>query len=112
MAQLRRHIPLLQVLKELTGYQRQIVMDHLDLSSCNALAHSVSTVLHKGQSSVKNKKRIARLIRANKSLFSDIVGTRICKKNCQKKKRALARVGGNPLGAILSTGIPLLLSLL
>ena len=112
MAHLRRHIPLLQVLNELKGYQRQIVIDHLDLSSCNALAQCVTTTLHKGQSSAKNKKRIGRIIKENKSLFSSIIGTRNCKKNCQKKKKALARVGGNALKAILSTGIPLLLSLL
>ena len=44
----------------------------------------------------------------NKDCFRSILNL----KNKKKKKRALAKVGGGPMGVILSSVIPLLLNLI
>jgi len=47
MSRVKHHIPLFQVLKELKPYQRQIILDHLDSTSCKSVASCVASLLKK-----------------------------------------------------------------
>ena len=98
----KKYIPLLQILSEVKGYQRQIILDHLDHESCSALSDSILHLLKKTSNNAPIKKCLAE----NKQCFKSILNG----KNKKKKKRALAKVGGGPLGLILSSVIPLLIN--
>lgn len=111
MSKIRHHLPLLHVLKTLKPYQRQIIIDHLDDDSCDSLTYCLSTVV-KQVDKLKSKKKLQGCVKANKKQFCKILSPAKTKKLRQGKKRALTQVGGNPLGLILSTAIPLLLSLI
>ncbi len=111
MAKVRKHLPLIQVLKEIKPYQRQIVVDHLDDDACQSLGFCVSTVLSQGNSLI-NRKQVKCCVKANKSTIKNIIKSPKTKKQRQAKKHALAAFGGGPLALILSTAIPLLLNLL
>ena len=113
MSVIRKHIPLLQILKELKEHQRQIIIDHLDLSACSSLTKCISTVLMGDKKIHPNQRKIiAKLIKTNKTDLRKILGKKPSAKNHQKVKRDLARIGGNPLMFLLSAGIPLLLDLI
>ena len=107
---LKHHLPLMQVLKKLKHYERQIVIDHLDDKACLELKNSLHTVLTK-KSKVPEAERakLKRCLKQNHALFSKLLTPKTGK--CSQKK-TLARLGGNPLALILSSAIPLLLNLI
>ena len=109
----RKHLPLMQVLKELKNYQRQIVLDHLEPSACDSLVKCISTVLKHGNNSKKlnsqKKGKLRAIVKKNKKNFAKII-SKSARKNV--KKRALAQMGGNPLALVLSTAIPIILELM
>lgn len=119
MPRIDKNIPLFQILKELKNYQRQIIIDHLDDESCSSLSSCIATVLLNGEK-IRNKNEIKSCLKNNKCHFQKILSShrKAKSRNIKKKaspfskKRALARIGGNPLQLILSTAIPLLLELL
>lgn len=111
MKQLKTHLPLFQVLKELKAYQRQIVIDHLDSKSCNSLSSCIKSVLKQGPKIKKNKKQLQLHIRQNQKELSRLFSNSKKKKSYHSKKKILARIGGNPLALILSTAIPMLMNL-
>ena len=101
----KKYIPLLQILSEMKGYQRQIILDHLDNESCVAVSDSILHLLKKTKN---NNPSIKKCVAENKRCFKSILND----KNKKKKKRALAKVGGGPLGLILSSVVPLLVDLI
>lgn len=107
MKKLKETIPMLEILKELKPYQRQIIIEHLDDGACESLQECLTTVLKKGQNSTY-KKKISKCINENRKTFEHILAV---KKNKKNQRKLLARVGGNPLGFILSAAVPLLLDL-
>ena len=106
---IRDHIPLFQVLKELKNYQRQIIVDHLDPSSCKHIRACISTVLNCGHK-VNDNKHIKYCVRTHKPQLQQIL--RASKFRGRAHKRALARIGGNPLYTFLSFALPLLLEMI
>ena len=107
-ADAKTHLPLLQILKEMKGYQRQIVVDHLNPKATRCLKNCITLVLKKKP---KNKKAVTnqtlkKHIQQNQQAFKHLLSS-----NGKNTNRMLARVGGNPLATILSTAIPLLMSL-
>ena len=116
MAKYKKHIPLFQILKELKPYQRQIILDHLDNDSCESLSYCIATVLKSKNKKIsdQNKKELGSCIKDNKSLIIRILkeGKGSSHRQHLSKKRALAKIGGNPLGLILTTAIPILMELL
>ena len=112
MTRLKKHLPLLQVLKEMKGYQRQIIVDHLDIHACDALSDCISTVIKKRNViSSRKKKKLSPIIKANRKILAQVIGTNKTNAFLKKRKRNLAKIGGNPLLSILTTAIPLLLGL-
>ena len=101
----KKIITLLQVLKELKGYQRQIILDHLDDASCAAVSESILYLLKKGAS---KDSKLKRCMSQNKVCLRSIINN----KSTKKRKRALAKVGGGPLGFMLSSVLPLLVNLI
>ena len=112
---LKKHIPLFQVLKELKDYQRQIIVNHLDDSTCQTLASCIGSVLKKSKRiSPPQKIRIKRAIQTHQKFMTKIVKKQKSHKVKGKRrtsplKTPLTRIGGGTLGVILSTAIPLLL---
>ena len=110
MSRVKHHIPLFQVLKELKPYQRQIILDHLDNTSCKSVASCVASLLKKSSKvSPQQKKAIALAVKAQKNHFEKIISPG---KNSKQLKKDLTRVGGGPLGLILGAAIPLLVDLI
>jgi len=112
---LRKHIPLFQVLKELKDYQRQIIVDHLDDSTCKSLANCIASVLRKSRRiSHHQKQQIKRAVRIHQKFLKKIISAEGSPKNSGSKrlKTSLTRIGGEPLGLLLSTAIPLLVEFL
>lgn len=107
MKRLKETIPLIEILKELKPYQRQILIEHLDDNACNHLEECLTTVLKKGKNS-SYKKKIEHCVNENRKIFDNILRRRKSKKH---QRKLLARVGGNPLGFILSAALPLLVDL-
>ena len=106
MKSLQTNIPLFQVLRELKDHQRQIIIDHLDAKSCNALVECVKCVLKRGpKKKGKRQTKLRACIKQYHKDFAHILGKR-------QSSRQLAKVGGFPLGLILSTAVPLLMSFL
>jgi len=110
-SKLRTYLPLIQVLKELKPYQRQLVVEHLDSEACQTLGFCLSTVLQKG-SNLSNKNQIKCCVKANKVLIGKILKPPKSKKGQKAKQQALTLFGGSPLALILTTAIPMLLNLL
>lgn len=106
---MKHHLPLIQVLKKLKHYERQIIVDHLDDKACRSLKKCLQTVLKQGQKVPESERsKLSRCFKRHKPLFTKLLseGGGGC-----RDKRTLARLGGNPLALILSTAIPLLLNL-
>lgn len=106
---MKNHIPLLHTLNQLTNDQRQIIIDHLDPAACASLTNCVAVVLKKGKQKLKSSKKKAclkRCVHSYKPQFSAILSPST---SVQGRQRALARVGGNPLGFILSAALPIVL---
>lgn len=104
-------IPLLQVLKEMKGYQRQIILSHLDNKSLELICDGVGCVFkkHPQQIDSRVRKKVFGVARQNRKKLQLLMSGR--QKNLSSKKRALIQLGGNPLALILSTAIPLLMNL-
>lgn len=109
MKHLREQLPLLQVLSELKGYQRQIIIDALDSKGCAALKSCLKLVATKG-SKLGCANKLRKCVSANRKSFDNI----LYKKGRSQSvtRREIARVGGNPLLFILSAAIPLILDLI
>jgi len=110
-SKVRKYLPLIQVLKELKPYQRQILVEHLDEDACKTLGFCVSTVLKKG-GGLSNRNQIKCCVKSNKLLIGKIIKPNKTKREGKAKQQALALFGGNPLALILSTAIPILLDLI
>lgn len=106
---MKHHLPLMQVLKKLKHYERQIIVDHLDDKACRSLKKCLQTVLKQGKKvPEKERSKLTRCFRRHKPLFTKLLAGSGAGFG---DKRTLARLGGNPLALILSTAIPLLLDL-
>jgi len=57
---------------------------------------------------IRDRKKIEQCVNENRNVFDKILKTR---KNKNNQRKLLARVGGNPLGFILSAALPMLLDL-
>ena len=116
MSKLKNHIPLFQILKELKEHQRQIILDHLDQQSCDSLSACIAHVLKNGTKvlSEEQRKHLSKCFKQNKPQMKRILS--VLKKPTSRqhavKKRALARIGGGPMGAVLRAAIPILVQLI
>ncbi len=109
----RHHLPLLAVLKHLTPDQRQIIIDHLDHAACDSIGNCFTKVMkhQRTRGKAKDKKLVA-LVRENERLISQALVTAKSLRSRVAKRSALAKLGGNPLGFILATALPLLVDLI
>lgn len=102
-------LPLLGVLKKLNSSERVIILSHLDSVSRDKLYETINLVLSSSSNLPANKKRQLR-----KKLWNyrdDLRFLSRKKRSPREKRRRLLQMGGNPMGYLLKTAIPLLLNL-
>lgn len=114
---MKKFLPLIHILEGLSDSERQIVLDHLDQPSLNAVTRAVKTVLADPTTvSPSHRNDLAKAVQQNKNHFTSLLNKKVGggkkKSSCCAQKRALTRIGGNPLAIILSTAVPLLIDLL
>lgn len=106
-----KYIPLYHILGELHPVKRQILLDHLDTQSCNALCKDLN---HLMVEAIKTKSKISKStfndikshIAKNKPQFKAIVNP---SSKSKQKKKALLLIGGGPLALLLSALVPFVL---
>ncbi len=102
-------LPLLGVLKNLKAADRIIILAHLDDLSRDSLYETINRVLSQSSPLPSSKKKLLK-----KKLWphrDDLRYLTSQKKSNREKKRRLVHMGGNPLGYLLKTAVPLLLNL-
>jgi len=102
-------LPLLGVLKNLKAADRIIILAHLDDLSRDSLYETINRVLSQSSPLPSSKKKLLK-----KKLWThrdDLRYLTSQKKSKREKKRRLVHMGGNPLGYVLKTAVPLLLNL-
>ena len=98
----------MHVLRKLPNEDRQIVLSHLDHKSCDQIKTCVGKVLKKkSKLDVKVRERLKQCIRDHETDFNTIFSSR----SQPIRRKAIARVGGNPLALLLSVGLPMLMNL-
>ncbi len=107
MKSLRKHLPLFYVLSELKDYQRQIIINALSNDADKAIIESISFLLKNGKK-LPVKKSISRCVRDNKTDIQCLLNKN--KQAAKLYKKKLTKLGGNPIGFILSAVLPLILN--
>jgi len=85
---------------------RCILMSHLDLDSCELIYETIFNVISNKSIPVKKRQQLQKVLQPHQNNLRYMANKN--NKATLKKKR-LTQIGGNPLGIILSTAIPLLL---
>lgn len=106
---IKKLLPFLQTMKEMRPAHRTIMLNHLDDESAENICEAAANVLRNDNLTQKQKTRLRRYLNPHKSTLRYITKKQVSIKN---KKKKLSQIGGNPLSFILSTAIPLLLSVL
>jgi len=103
-------LPLMQSLMGMTPAQRTIILQHLDDHSQDMLIDTVQYVLQMGPKKLKKDDagNLSHLLKDHKCDLRYLCNH---KKTVKLRRRRLKQMGGFPLGLVLSTAIPLLLSL-
>ena len=106
----RAVLPFLQTLMGMTPAQRTIILGHIDDKSYEMLYDTVMYVLTTGRRKLSDDdgEKVRRLLGEHKCDLRYLCNH---KKAKTLKKKRLMRMGGFPLGVIVSTAIPLLTSL-
>lgn len=102
-------LPLLSVLEQLSPESRIIILSHLDDCAREALIDVISTVIRSSLVDDVEQEFMQEELIPFKENIRYLVDTKF--KNKNKKKDHLIKIGGSPMSAILSTGIPILLRL-
>lgn len=105
----RDHIPLLHILMKLAPEERQIVISHLNDSSCRQIETCMAKIL-RGKKRIDPTAREALhgCIRENESKLKKLFGAR----SGAGKRKALTQVGGSFYSTLFSVGLPLLVDML
>lgn len=109
MHPLVKNVPLLKVLCELKGYQRQILLEALDTNSTKTIKKSLALLLKKGHK-LKCRDKIQSCIKANKKCLGIILSP--SGQSLKRTKKELVSLGGNPLLLLLASALPLILDLI
>lgn len=105
----KEYVPLMHVLRKLSNEERQIILSHLDHKSCDQIRGCVGKVLkRKNKLDSRTREKLKQCIRENEHDFETIFSSR----SEPVRRRAIARVGGNPLALLLGVGLPMLLDLI
>jgi hypothetical protein len=109
---LRNILPLLKTLQDVRPHNnRSILLSHLDDEACEALYETLYNVMGNPKLGDKKKASLRKILWDQQDNIDFL--TKSGKKFTPKlKRKKLAAMGGFPLAAILSAGIPLLLDLL
>ncbi len=114
MAGIRRKkhvlLPLLQTLLGMTPSQRTIIIAHLNEETQDLLMETIKYVMFMGRKKLPQDK----LENLGEALAENKCDLRyVCDKgkDCRRRRQRMRRMGGFPLGLILSTAIPMLLNL-
>lgn len=106
---LQHVLPMLDTLKKVSSKQRPILLSHFDDASCSAIYETVHNVIHNPKVNSKCQKRLKKSLYPYKKDLRYLANKKHSNKS---KKKRLIRMGGFPIGAVLSAAIPLLLNLL
>ena len=106
---LSKLLPFLKVLNDINGQNRTILLSHINSESCSDLCETISNVLKNPSMGESERKRLRKMLSPHKQCLRSLV-----KKNqsVKQKQKKLQKIGGSPLGVILSSAIPLLLDIL
>lgn len=103
---------LFNVLTELSPLQRAIIIDHLDMKTCNTLISAIKMVIDQGPEEAPphlRKKLLSVMRKHGQELDTFLSKSKSL--SSLSKKRHLARIGGNPLFFMLASAIPALINL-
>ena len=105
---LQNLLPMLQSLKKASPKNRGVLLSHMDNSSRQGLYETIHNVLYNPRISPTTQAQLKKKLYPYKNDLRYLSNS--SKSNKERKKR-LSRMGGFPWDTILSTAIPLLLSL-
>ena len=109
-AQRKVILPLLGVLKNLKPADRIIILAHLDDLSRDRLYETINQVLSQSSPLPSSKKKLLkRRLWAHRENLRYLTSRK--RRSSKEKRRRLVHIGGNPLGYLLKTAVPLLLNL-
>jgi hypothetical protein len=103
--QIRKTLPLLDVLKRASHGQSCILLAHLDEEGCNAVYDCVAIVLSGKNISKRKRSSLLRILEADRQNLRFIANP---KKSLRQKRKKLTQVGGS-IKHILTSAIPILL---
>lgn len=102
---MRNNLPLMKILIELPPHKQQIVLDHLDATSCSSVTKCIEKVLKNGKK-FKGLHNVKHTVRKNKKSLELLLSK---KGTFKQKRRRLAQFGGGVLSTLLAVGLPFLL---
>lgn len=108
-ARAKKLLPFLQAMKGMKNESRGTMLGHLDPASCEALYEVMWNVLRSPEISEKQKTVLRRKLAPHQGLLMYLSNPKMSPLG---KRRRLSQSGGGFLLPILSTAIPMLLSLL
>ena len=94
---LRMILPFLQTLRELKPTQRQILLAHIDIPSCEILYETIANVLSSERVSVKTRRRLKKTLAAHKKCLRVLVNK---KKSHANRRKKLYSIAGSPLALV------------
>lgn len=100
----RKCMPLLKILNKISEEDRKNIISFLNDEGCEVLINCIQNTLYNPKLIKATKPLRASLIK-HKTDFANLLKP---KKSVKQKKLRLVQVGGNPLGTILSTLLPIL----
>lgn len=110
VGKMAKYIPLYQILGELHPTKRQIVLNHIDDNSFQAVCDGVHCILRESMSGktlgTNLKQKLRGQAKQNRSQFKMFLNP---SSSMKLRRRALTDVGGGPLAFLLSSIVPFLL---
>lgn len=104
----KRLLSLAKTLADLKPHQRVIILDHLDLKTCDDIYYIISKVLNCEHFP---KYKCNKLKHKLSSYSNDLAYVMDKSKNPKRRKKILTQLGGGVLPLILNAALPLLLNL-
>ena len=99
---------LAKILRRLPAAERTVLVSHLEDRSIGGLCEIIQELIHGGETKLTNS-QLSKLRRGLTPSKEDL--SLLCRtKSPATRRRKLQALGGNPLGLILTTALPLLLN--
>lgn len=105
----RDHIPLLHILMKLSPEERQIIISHLNDSTCAQIELCMAKVLRgRKKINLSAQEELKNCVKENQSKLNKLFAAR----SSAGKRKALTQVGGKLYATLFGAGLPLLLNTL